>query len=328
MAGYFSMEKQKSKVTHFQEGGVLLALILLFILFSFLSPYFLNVNNCINIVRQISLLGIISMGMTMVIACGEIDLSVGSVYGACAILCGLMMTNGFGIGVSVFISLLIGIFFGFLNGFLVTYGKIPAMIVTLGMMNVARGFALIISNGRIINISSRTVTSPYLNSFMFFGQGRLLNIPVMTVVFLGITLISIFIFHKSLFGFHMKAVGGNAGAARASGIKDKWVKILAFTLTGLFSAIAGILNISFLSNVQGTSGQGMEMNAIAAVIIGGTSLSGGEGSILGTLIGIFIIGVLNNGIVLLGISPFWQTLIIGLVIIVAVAADKWLKKGK
>lgn len=319
---------KKRKAASFQEGGVLLALVFIFIMFSCLSPYFFNLNNFINIIRQISLLGIISMGMTMVIACGEIDLSVGSIYGASAILCGMMMINGFGIAASLVISILVGGLFGFINGALVTYGRIPSMIVTLGMMNIARGFALIISNGRIINLSARTVSSPYLNTFIFLGQGHIFDIPVMTVVFILITLISVVVFHKSLLGFHMKAVGGNAGAARASGINDKWVKIWAFTFMGLFSAVAGILNIAFLSNVQGTSGQGMELNAIAAVIIGGTSLSGGEGSVIGTLIGIFIIGVLNNGIVLLGISPFWQTLIIGLVIIVAVAVDTWVKKGR
>jgi ribose/xylose/arabinose/galactoside ABC-type transport system permease subunit len=311
-----------------RETGVLIALTLIFIVFSILSPYFFNSNNLINILRQVSLLGIIAMGMTMVIISGEIDLSVGSIYGASALLCGVMLTNGASLWLAILVGLGIGALFGFMNGFLITYGRIPAMIVTLGMMNVARGFALIISNGRVVNLSPRTVASPHLDWFLFAGQGKLLGIPVMSLFFLGITAIAFLIYGRTLLGFHMKAVGGSNAAARASGINDKWIKIAAFTLVGLFSAIAGLLNIAFLSNVQGTTGQGMELNAIAAVIIGGTSLRGGEGTIIGTLIGVLIMGVLNNGIILLGISPFWQMMIIGFVIIAAVAVDMWTRQRK
>lgn len=307
--------------------GVYLTLLALIVFFSFASPYFFRIDNLTNILRQISLLGIICMSMTMVITCGEIDLSVGAIYCLSAILGGLMMTNGCSIFISIVVALLVGIVIGVVNGYLVTYGKIPAMIVTLGMMNVVRGSALMLTEGRIINISSRNVASKALKSFLFLGQGRVLNIPVMTWFFIGIVIVSFLIYHESLLGFHFKAVGGNASAARASGIDDRKIKTIAFGFNGLFSALAGVLNMAFLSNIQGTSGQGMEMNVIAAVIIGGTSLSGGEGSVIGTVIGVLIIGVLNNGIILLGVSPFLQTLIIGLVIIGAVAIDTWSKRG-
>jgi len=311
-----------------RETGVFLALAAIFLFFTVLSPYFFNANNLINIFRQVSLLGIIAMGMTMVIVCGEIDLSVGSIYGASAILCGVMLTNGSSLWAAVLVGLATGLAFGFLNGWLVTYGRIPAMIVTLGMMNIARGFALIVSNGRVVNLSARTVASPHLDLFLFSGQGKIGTIPVMSVIFIGIAVIAFIIYGRTLLGFHMKAVGGSNTAARASGINDRVVKIAAFSLVGLFAALAGLLNIAFLGNVQGTTGQGMEMNSIAAVIIGGTTLKGGEGTIIGTLIGVLIMGVLNNGIILLGISPFWQMMIIGFVIIAAVAVDMWTRNGR
>ncbi len=320
--------KKWGKLFKFREFGVIIALALMFALFSVLSPYFFNANNLINVLRQVSLLGIIAMGMTMVIVCGEIDLSVGSVYGAAAILCGVLLTNGAPLWVGVLVGLLAGSAFGFLNGFLVTYGRIPAMIVTLGMMNIARGFTLIVSGGRVVNLSARTVHNANLDAFFFVGQGKILSIPVMSIIFLTVAALAYGLYGKTLLGFRMKAVGGSAVAARASGINDKVVKIAAFTILGLLSALAGLLNIAFLGNVQGTTGQGMEMNAIAAVIIGGTTLKGGEGTIIGTLIGVLIMGVLNNGIILLGISPFWQMTIIGVVIIAAVAIDMWTRNGR
>ena len=315
-------------IKNFKINGVLGALVLLIIFFSSTSPHFLCTNNIINILRQISLLGIICMSSTMVITCGEIDLSVGATYCLSAIVAGSMMTNGVPISIAILVALFVGTGIGFVNGFLSTYGKIPSMIATLGMMNIARGLALIMSEGRIINLSSRNIKSSYLQIFMKLGQGRLFNIPIMTICFGFIVIIAFIIYHKTLLGFHFKAVGGNFSAARASGINDRGVVIVAFTINGLFSAFAGVLNMAFLSNIQGTSGSGFEMNVIAAVIVGGTALNGGEGSIIGTLLGVLIIGVLNNGIILLGVSPFLQTLIIGVVIIGAVAIDMWTKKGR
>ena len=202
------------------------------------------------------------------------------------------------------------------------------MIVTLGMMDIARGTALIMTEGRIINVSERTISNPFLSNFIFLGQGEIFNIPIMTWLFLIITVLTGILYHKSLFGFHLKAVGGNSNAARVSGINDRKIKVMAFGFNGFYAAIAGLLNIAFLSNIQGTSGCGMEMNVIAAVIIGGTSLRGGEGTIKGTLIGVLIIGVLNNGIIMMRISPFFQTFIIGVVIIGAVALDTLSKKRR
>ncbi len=316
-----------SGIFKIREIGVLLALILLFLTFSFSSPFFFGLENLLNILRQVSLLGIISMGMTMVIVSGEIDLSVGAVYGFASTIAGILMTNDVSIGLSIALALLCGIAFGAMNGLLVTYARIPALIVTLGMMNIARGASLIISKAQVISTNYRTVSDPRIEGFLFLGQGKLFGvIPMMSVLFIIIAIGAYVIFNTSILGYHMRGVGGNAAAARASGINVKKIKISAFAITGLLCAVAGILNLSFLANVQGTIGQGLELDVIAAVIIGGTTLAGGEGTILGTIIGVLIIGVLRNGLILLGVSPFWQILIIGVVIIGAVGIDMWTKK--
>ncbi len=309
-----------------REFGVLAALIVLIALFSCTSPYFLKINNLLNIIRQISLLGIIAMGMTMVIVCAEIDLSVGAIYGAAATVCGLMLTHGCSVVFSIIAAMVVGVFFGVLNGVLTTYGKIPALIVTLGMMNVARGASLILSNARVISLSKRTVETTGLQDFLYLGQGRIYQIPIISIIFIVVVIAANLIYSKTIMGFRMRAVGGNELAAKAAGINKNLTKIIAFAITGFVCAIAGVLNLSFLANVQGTTGTGLELDVIAAVIIGGTSLSGGEGTIVGTLIGVLIMGVLKNGIILLGVSPFFQMLIIGIVIIAAVAFDMWSRK--
>ena len=308
-----------------RELGIFLALVLLFVFFSFATPHFFNIRNLLNIIRQVSLIGILAMGMTMVIVTGEIDLSVGAIYGASAIVGGFAMTRGLPVWLAVVAALLTGLVFGLLNGVLATYGRIPALIVTLGMMNVARGFALVLSGARVIALSKRTVDASGLDWFLFLGQGKILGIPVLSIVFLLTVAVAFLVYGRTLLGFRMRAVGGSVQAALAAGINANGVKIAAFAITAFFCAVGGLLNLSFLANVQGTTGTGLELDVIAAVIIGGTSLKGGEGSILGTLIGVLIMGTLKNGIILMGVSPFWQMLIVGVVIIAAVAIDMWTK---
>ncbi len=327
ISGASGGKKLMSGIIKIREIGVLMALIILFLAFSFTSPYFFGLKNLLNVLRQVSLLGIMSMGMTMVIVSGEIDLSVGAVYGFSSTIAGILMTNDVPIWVSMIAALICGIAFGTLNGVLVTYVRIPALIVTLGMMNIARGAALIISKAQVISTSYRTVSDPHIDFFLFLGQGKLGNIIPMMAIFLLVTAIAAYVlFNKTILGYHMRGVGGNAAAARASGINVKMIKITAFAITGFLCALAGILNLSFLANVQGTIGYGLELDVIAAVIIGGTTLAGGEGTILGTIIGVLIMGVLRNGLILVGVSPFWQVLVIGVVIIGAVAIDMWTKK--
>jgi ribose/xylose/arabinose/galactoside ABC-type transport system permease subunit len=313
-----------------RETGVLLALLLLFVFFSLANKYFLGVTNLLNVVRQVSLLGIIALGMTMVITCAEIDLSVGAVYGLASTIAGMMMTKGgLPIWMALLFTLLICIAVGAFNGILVTYGRIPALIVTLGMMNIARGGALILSQAQVIGINYRTVADKGVNNFLYIGQGKLFDtIPMLALFFAVLAIISYLLFNRTIFGFRMRAVGGNPVAARAAGLNSARVKIIAFSLLGLLCGITGILNLSFLGNVQGTVGVGLELDVIAATIIGGTSMSGGSGTIIGTIIGVLIMGVLRNGIMLMGISPFWQVVLIGVVVIGAVAVDVWTSRKR
>jgi ribose/xylose/arabinose/galactoside ABC-type transport system permease subunit len=316
------------KVLRIREMGVLMALLLLFIFFSLSSQYFFGLTNLLNVLRQVSLLGIMAMGMTMVITCAEIDLSVGSVYGLASTIAGMMMTKG---GLSIWSSLVITLIvtagIGFMNGALATFVRIPALIVTLGVMNVARGLALILSKAQVIGINYRTVSDPFIDKFLLLGQGKVFDtVPMLALFLIIIAIISYLIFNRTIFGFHMRAVGGNPVAARAAGLNSYKVKIVTFTILGFLCGISGILNLSFLANVQGTVGRGLELDVIAATIIGGTSLSGGSGTMIGTLIGVLIMGVLRNGIMLMGINPFWQEVLVGMVIIGAVAIDVWSSK--
>jgi ribose/xylose/arabinose/galactoside ABC-type transport system permease subunit len=318
------MQRGKLLLNFFRlrEQGIVLALIFLFIGFSLTTPHFLRATNLLNVLRQVSLLGIIAVGMTMTIISGEIDLSVGAVYGIAAVTCGLLARAGYPIWLAMTMAVAIGMLVGFSNGLLVNYVKISSLIVTLGMLNVVRGSYLLVTGGLPVFLSAQTVPDPNLPAFFFLGQGKIADlIPMLAVFFIGVVIFGYIICHRSLFGFNLRAVGGNARAARASGISVEKTKVLAFVLVSTLSAVAGILNLSFLSSVQGIVGSGLELDVIAATVIGGTSLAGGEGTILGTVIGVLIIGVLRNGLVLLGISPFWQTALIGGIIIGAAAID-------
>jgi len=312
-----------------KEFGIFLVLILLIAAFGILSPYFFQLDNMLNILRQISLTGIMAIGMTMVIVVGEIDLSIASLYTLSAIVSGLCMKAGVPIWISCLIGVLSGAIFGIINGVLVTYLRLPALIATLGTLNLAKGTAMLITNGVPVEIAQRNVPVPGLDKFFFIGQGKLFGlIPVMAIFLLIISIIGFIIFNKTMLGFHMRAVGGSMGAAIASGIRVKRVKILAFTIMGILSSISGVINLAFITNVRADGGAGLELTVISAVILGGTSMSGGEGTLGGTIIGVLIMGVLRNGLVLLGVSPFWQVFMIGIVIIGAATMDVWLRQKR
>lgn len=318
-----------SRLLKSKEVGIFSGLLILFVLFSLLSEFFFSLENLLNVVRQVSILGIIAIGMTMVIVTGEIDLSVGATYSFAAMVTGLLMNRGVPIPVSILVGLLCGGLVGLINGTLITYGRIPSIIVTLGTLNIVRGMALLMTNSMPVIVNERTVSNPNLPGFLYLGQGKVFGeIPVMALIFFSMAVLGWFVFHKSLYGYHMRAVGGSSLAARASGLNVNRLKTLALVITGFLSALAGILNLAFITNVRATGDAGLELNAISAVVIGGTSMAGGDGTIIGTIIGVLIIGVIKNGLVLLGISPFWQTMIIGFVIIGAVAVDVWTKKGR
>ncbi|BCG86934.1 MULTISPECIES: ABC transporter permease [unclassified Mesorhizobium] len=309
-----------------REAGVFIALLVLCLFLSFATDGFLTSLNLLNVGRQISLLGIMAVGMTFVLIAGEVDLSVGSTYAFSGLATGMLIIAGWALLPAICVGLATGVVIGLINGVLSTYGRLPSLIATLGMLSIVRGAALILTNGQPVTVNARNGALPdVLQAFSFMGQGYLFTIIPMQLVFLVIVaVLAWLVLSFSNFGFRVYAVGGSAKAARVSGISVNKVKISAFILMGVLAAFAGILGLAFLPSSQaGRTGLGLELDVIAATIVGGASLSGGEGTILGTILGVLIIGVMRNGLVLLGVSPFVQELMIGLVIIIAVGIDKW-----
>ncbi len=308
-----------------KETGVLIALLLMSAALALSRPTFRTPKNLLNIGRQVSTVGIMAVGMTFMLASAEIDLSVGSTYAAVPCVAGLLMTKyDINIWLSCLIGLAIGAMIGFINGLFTTKGRLPSFIVTLGMMSIVRGAALILTGARPVTVSGGNLVGPDAERFFFLGGDRLFDrVPMQFVWFLGVLVVGGILLATTTFGFRIYAIGGNVRAARLSGISVYRVKILTFIWLGLLCALSGLLTLSFLGTVTATIGTGIELDVISAAIIGGAPMSGGGGSVPGTLIGAMLMGVLRNGLVLLGISPFWQTVAIGAVIILAVGLDRW-----
>ncbi len=294
--------------------------------FAFVDGYGSGAN-IFGVSQQVAQIGIMSIGMTFVLINGEIDLSVGSIYGLSAVCCGLLIANNnVPWPVAVLMAICVGGACGILNGIMTVGLRIPSFIVTLGTLSIFRGAALIISGGTPISLNSSDAN---VRSFNFLGQGKIAGIiPMQFVVFVVIALLGWLLLHRARLGYETYAVGGSVNAAKLSGINTNRIKITAFVITGATAGLAGALGIAFLSYVQGVTGTGMELTVISAVIIGGAALTGGSGTIWGTVVGVFFIGVLQNILNLQGISSFWQTVATGAVIIIAVAADAALSKGK
>ena len=319
----FKVKKKQGK--RFQELGIILALLAMLALFSILNPRFMSVTNMLNMGRQVSVIGIIAIGMTFLIIGGNFDLSVGSMFAFVSTVVALLIRYEINVLVAMTAGIALGAACGLLNGVLTTFGKIPSFVVGLGMLNVYRGAQLLIT-GASPALVEWSLGGIGMNFFAALGRGRVLGIPAMLVVYLLLTIVGWFILKKTKFGFRTYAIGASPYAAEIVGIRVKWVQAMAFLLTGVAVAIASMLQLSFLGSVTGQVGVGYELDAIAAVVIGGTKLSGGEGTLIGTLIGAIMMGALRNGLVMAGVSAFWQILIIGVVILVAVALDKWTTK--
>ena len=314
-----------------KEGGVFLVLAIMFLLLSTTTTTFLGARNLLNIGRQNSLLGIMAVGMTYILIIGEIDLSIGATYAISGIITGLLLNNQCSLFISILSGLAVGVIVGFLNGFISTYGKLPSFITTLGMMSVVRGTALLITEGEPVAINeSNGANALAVERFYFLGQGKLFGVIPMQLIFMIIfAIIGWILLSKTVFGFKLYAIGGSKKAAHVSGIRVFNTKIWAFVILGFLTALAGILSVAFMPSTQaGRTGVGLELDVIAAVVVGGASLSGGEGTILGAILGCLVIGVLKNGLVLLGISTFWQEFAVGAVIIMAVAIDIWSTNNK
>ncbi len=297
--------------------GILVALVVLCVflgVFPGTSEYFLTVKNLFNVLRQISTNLLLACGMTMVIILGGIDLSVGSSIALSGVLAaGCVSRYGFSIPVAFFVGIIVGIIFGLFNGFFISKTTIPPFIVTLATMNIARGLAGVYTGGAPVRVVSK--------EWQWLGAGYVAGVPVPVIIMIIIFIISLFILNKTKIGRYIYAVGGNPTAARFSGIDVAKVKFLVYSYSGIMAGIAGIILASRMYSGQPTAGEGAEMDAIAAVVVGGTSMAGGSGKLSGTLIGALIIGILNNGLNLMNVNSFWQTVVKGVVILLAVMID-------
>ncbi|MGO1162816.1 ABC transporter permease [Brucella pseudogrignonensis] len=308
-----------------------IALFAVFIFFSFAAPNFLSTANLILMSKHVALNAFLAMGMTFVIITGGIDLSVGSIVGLCGMVAGGLLIYGIdlGIGYTMYfnvieislITLAVGVAVGFVNGLLITRLNVAPFIATLGTLYVARGLALLSSDGQTFpNLVGREDLGT--QGFGFLGAGSILGLPVSIWILVVVALAAAYIARYTPLGRQIFAVGGNERAARMSGIRVDRVKMFVYMFSGFCAAIAGLIISSELMASHPATGNSFELNAIAAAVLGGTSMSGGRGTIGGTIIGAFVIGILSDGLVMMGVSSFWQMVIKGLVIIIAVVVDQ------
>lgn len=298
--------------------GPLLGFMVLCLALSVISDQFLTVGNLLNVTRQVSINAIIAVGMTMIILTGGIDLSVGSIVAISGSITAGLLTGGVALVPAVLAGLLLGMLVGMINGLVITYGKIPPFIATMGMMTIVRGYTLVYTDGRPITGFSET--------FRSIGGGYIGIVPVPVVIMVVIFIGAWLLLTKNRFGRYIYAIGGNEEAARLSGINTKKHLVGVYAIAGMLAALSGIILTARLNSAQPTAGMAFEMDAIAAVVLGGTSLAGGRGTIVGTLVGALIIGVLDNGLNLLNVSSFYQQVAKGVVILLAVLMDR--KQGK
>ncbi|MFI3257643.1 MAG: ABC transporter permease [Spirochaetales bacterium] len=314
------INSKKIAYSMMQEGGIGVILILICIIFSLVSPNFLTAVNISNIFTQISINIVLALGMTFVILLGGIDLGVGSVLALCTIIAGnVMLVENFSPGIAIFLaiisSVLVGMLCGFINGFVSQKWRIPAFIVTMGMLNIARGFALKLSD-------SRTLFG-FPAVFNNLGTASFLQIPFIFWIAVILIAIADFVLRKTVYGRILYAIGNNEEAVRLSGHNVKSYIILAYVICGGAVGIAGIMYMMRLNIASPILGSGFELTAIAAAVIGGTSMTGGKGSMLGTLLGACILGVLNNGLLLIGLGDNDRQIITGIIIVAAVVLDSY-----
>ena len=309
----------KKLITKFREGKIaegnlILILLAIIILLAIFSPKFLTANNIKNLVRQTSIIGIVAIGMTFVIISGGIDLSVGSILGVASIVTSMLLAAGIPIIMAILVSMIICTLLGVVNGIIVFDGKVPSFIATLGMMTAARGIVMLVSDARMIAGLPRTFTN--------FAQITILGMPSLFFIWLLVIIATFVITSQTVVGRNLFAFGSNPEAARLSGINIRMLTYFIYGISGFMCSIAGILMTSRLSNGIPTAGSGYELDAIAAAVVGGASLSGGSGTIIGTVLGALLIAIIRNGGNLLGINPFILQISVGVLIVVSVMIDQ------
>jgi ribose transport system permease protein len=303
-----------------RQFGTLIGLVVLCVVLWALTPHFLTVSNLLNVAQQTSINAIVAVGMTFVIISGGIDLSVGSIVALAGVVLGTLLQQGQPVVIAVMAAIAVGTACGLLNGALVSWGGLPPFIVTLGMMSVARGAALVFTEGRPV--------SGFEPGFRSLATGSLGLVPAPVIITIAIYLLAHIVLTRTTFGRYVYAMGGNEEATRLSGVNVRLQKMSIYGVSGLMSAFATIILTARLNSAQPIAGMMYELDAIAATVIGGTSLMGGEGTLAGTLVGALIMGVLRNGLNLLGVSSFLQQIVIGAVIVGAVLVDTVLKRHR
>ena len=313
------MENQKTsvlkRILKTKEIGIFIVLILLSVLVELMNPIFFTYSNIMDIFRNTSFTLIMALGMTYVLIARGLDLSVGSNFALSGLTSALLMFNGFPILPSVLVGLVVGAVIGCFNAGCVVFLHIPAMIATLGSMYVARGLVLVITKGSPV--------FPLPEAFSAFGKGTLAGIPYVVIVAAILSVIAHFVLKRTVYGRKVYAIGGNPETAKFAGLNVTMITFSVYVICGVCAALAGILTAARMGSGQPSVGDGMEMTVITAVIIGGTSLNGGAGTILGTVLGALLMNVLSSGMNLVGVSAYWQKFVTGLIIIVAVAFDQY-----
>lgn len=304
-----------------RQSGLVAAIVATMVAFTIANSFFLSTSNLLGLLRSMATFAIIAFGETFVLVSGEIDLSLGSIYGLSAMAFGLAWMHGLNFEVALGLGLLTGVLSGAVNAFFTTIVRVPSFITTLGTLSLLEGVTFLISNSQSINPPG---SLPGYGIFSAMGGSDLPGgIPVQIVWLLGLALLTGLLLHRTLFGFRLAAIGGNPTAAAVVNLPATRYKFWVFGLAGLLAALAGILDFSFIGSTTPTAGSNLTFQIFAAVIIGGASLSGGRGTIIGTIIGAFFLSLLNNGLSLLGVGTFAQLVFVGLVTIGAVAVDRW-----
>ena len=322
------MENNKKSLGHFlSEYAAYIALIVLAVILCAVSPEFRTASNFLNLMRQATFNGLIAFGMTCVILSDGIDLSVGSTFALSAIICAEMLVNGISAPLAIVTALVVGIVLGAVSGIMVTKGRLQPFIATLITMTAYRGFAMIITDGKPISKLKGSIESEFgAKLFETLGKGSIplgsVDFPVPVIIMLLALAIFWFILHKTTFGRKIYATGSNIKCANLVGVDTTKTKIIVYAISGFMAALAGLIMISRVDSAQSILGDGYELDAIAAVALGGTSMSGGRGKIMGTFAGVLIIAVLNNGMNIMGINTYYQSVVKALVILIAVLADR------